>query len=166
MTLEAWVYPTAAPAGWTSVLMKEQPGDLVYGLYSGSTPTDRPTAWGYVTTETGVTGTAALATNTWTHLAATFDGTTLRLYVNGVQQATQALAGSLKISTGALRIGGNAIWGRLPPPDRRSAHLQSGAHRNGNPERHEHAGAVTHREDSNESGRRNVFRVFERSPLG
>jgi len=111
MTLEAWVNPTAAPAGWTSVLMKEQPGNLVYGLYSGSTSPDRPTAWGYVTTETEVTGTTALATNTWTHLAATFDGTTLRLYVNGVQQATQALAGNLMISTGALRIGGNAIWG-------------------------------------------------------
>ena len=29
--------------------------------------------------------------NTWTHLAATYDGTTLRIYVNGVQAAARAV---------------------------------------------------------------------------
>ena len=73
--------------------------------------TNRPSGWGFVSVATGVYGTGALATNTWTHLATTFDGTTLRLFVNGVQTATQALSGNLRVSTGALRIGGNAVWG-------------------------------------------------------
>ena len=30
--------------------------------------------------------------------------------VNGVQVATQATTGAIKVSTGALRIGGNTIW--------------------------------------------------------
>jgi hydrogenase maturation factor HypE len=55
--------------------------------------------------------TASLALNTWTHLAATYDGTTVRLFVNGVQAGTRAVSGSLAASTGALRIGGNAVWG-------------------------------------------------------
>ena len=54
---------------------------------------------------------AALASNTWTHLAATYDGANLRLYVNGTQVATRAVTGSMRASTGALRIGGNSTWG-------------------------------------------------------
>ncbi len=56
-------------------------------------------------------GTAAVPLNTWTHLAATYDGTTLRLFVNGTQVGTRAVAGALLTSTGALRIGGNSLWG-------------------------------------------------------
>ena len=37
MTLEAWVRPTSANAGWRTVVLKEQPGDLVYGLYAAAT---------------------------------------------------------------------------------------------------------------------------------
>src|SRR5262249_23528075 len=36
MTLEAWVYPTGTPTTWMAVLMKEQPGSLVYALYASS----------------------------------------------------------------------------------------------------------------------------------
>ena len=56
-------------------------------------------------------GRRRLAVNVWTHLAATYDGATLRLYVNGVQVKTLAITGSIKASTGVLRIGGNAVWG-------------------------------------------------------
>ena len=37
MTLEAWVFPTVTPATWSTVLMKEQPGEFVYALASTST---------------------------------------------------------------------------------------------------------------------------------
>jgi hypothetical protein len=49
--------------------------------------------------------------NTWTHLTATYDASTLRLFVNGVQVGSQTTTGALLTSTGALRIGGNSIWG-------------------------------------------------------
>jgi hypothetical protein len=49
--------------------------------------------------------------NTWTHLASTYDGATLRLYLNGSQVASTATTGNIEVSGGVLRIGGNAIWG-------------------------------------------------------
>jgi hypothetical protein len=55
-------------------------------------------------------GTAALSPNVWTHLATTYDGAALRLFVNGVQVASLPYAGSVVSSTGSFRIGGNTIW--------------------------------------------------------
>ena len=49
--------------------------------------------------------------NAWTHLAATYDGATLRLYVNGAQVGSKAVSGAIATSTGPLRIGGDSIWG-------------------------------------------------------
>jgi len=43
-------------------------------------------------------------------VAGTWDGTTLRLYVNGTLRASTALTGTLPNSAGALRIGGNTVW--------------------------------------------------------
>jgi len=109
MTLEAWLSPSAT-GGWRTALMKEQTGGLVYGIYA-NTDTNRPSAHVFTTTETDTRGTTAIATGTWTHLAATFDGATLRIYVNGTQASARTLAGSMITSTGALRIGGNSVWG-------------------------------------------------------
>ena len=55
--------------------------------------------------------TAALSTNTWVHLAATYNGSSLILYRNGAQVATTAVTGAIVTSSQALRIGGNALWG-------------------------------------------------------
>jgi hypothetical protein len=44
-------------------------------------------------------------------LAATYDGATQRLYVNGALVASRAQTGLIKTSTSALRIGGDSVWG-------------------------------------------------------
>jgi hypothetical protein len=56
-----------------------------------------------------VRGTAQLAQNTWTHVATTYDGTTLRLFVNGTQVATQSIAGAIGTTSGPFRIGGSSL---------------------------------------------------------
>ena len=109
MTLEAWVYPTAL-SGWRTVIMKEVSGGLVYALYAhdnGPWPAVYVRAGGV---ERKVAGVSPLPLNTWTHLATTYDGATLRLYVNGAAVGNLATSGAIQVSTGRLRIGGNAIW--------------------------------------------------------
>ena len=49
--------------------------------------------------------------NTWTHLTNTYDGTTLRLYVNGTEVINQAVTGSMPVSASPLRIDGDSVWG-------------------------------------------------------
>ena len=111
MTLSAWVYSTDSAASWRTVILKEISGDLVYGLY-GSSDTGLPQGMRVVGGGTkSASGTASLPLNTWTHLAATYDGTNLRMYVNGVLTGTVAATGSMANSSLPLRIGGNAVWG-------------------------------------------------------
>ena len=58
-------------------------------------------------------GTAKLSANTWSYLAETYDGSTLRLYVNGTQVASTAHTGSIATSTNALQIGGDSLYGQF-----------------------------------------------------
>jgi hypothetical protein len=110
MTLEAWVRPTSQ-SGYRTIIMKDVPGELSYTLY-GSGDVNRPNAWIRIgATSSDATGTAALPLNTWSHLAATYDGTALRLYVNGAQIQSRALTGAITTSNNPLHIGGNAVWG-------------------------------------------------------
>ena len=74
------------------------------------TVTNRPSAHVFTSAENDTRGTAQLAASTWTHLAATYDGSTLRLYVNGTLASSKAVGGSMAPSTGPLQIGGNTIW--------------------------------------------------------
>ena len=108
MTLEAWLYPQALSA-WRTVMLKEQPGGLTYSIYIDNT--SRAAGWVHVNGEAGATAPSALALNTWTHVAVTYNGSALRLFINGAQVASQNLTGAMVTSTGALRIGGNSVWG-------------------------------------------------------
>ena len=111
MTMMAWVNPsTFGGADWRTVLLKEQPNTLAYALYSNA-DNGRPAGFVRITTDREVRGTAALPLNTWSHLAATYGGGTLRLYVNGVQVATRAQTGNVATSAAPLRFGGNNVWG-------------------------------------------------------
>ncbi len=109
LTLEAWVRPTTN-SSWRTVMLKEHGSTLAYGLYSAAT-SSRP--MGVVLTggsQQKLSGPTALTLNTWTHLALTYDGAQMRLYVNGTQRASKAVTGAAPNSTGALRIGGNNVW--------------------------------------------------------
>jgi hypothetical protein len=112
MTLEAWVQPTSASSNaFRTIMLKERPSGLSYSMYSNNA-SKRPSSYinlGGI--DQSVQGPATLLSNSWTHVAVTYDGTTLRLYVNGALVTSKSLPGALVAGGGALRIGGNSVWG-------------------------------------------------------
>jgi hypothetical protein len=110
MTLETWVFPTALGTAWRTVLFKTTAGGMVYSMYANQ-DTTRPIGQVNIGGERSAVGTAALPLNAWSHLATTYDGAAVKLYVNGTLVATTATTGNIPTSTGVLRMGGNAIWG-------------------------------------------------------
>lgn len=104
MTLEAWVNPSTVTSAWRDVIYKGNDNYFLKGTSSsGSVPAGGGTFGG---AGSEVYGTAALAANTWSHLAVTFDGATMLLYVNGVLVSSQARTGNILTSTNPLQIGG------------------------------------------------------------
>jgi len=110
MTLEAWVYPTATPSGWRDLIYKQND---IFQLEASSTIASAPTGGGtFGDGWKGLTGPSPLPVNTWSHVAVTYDGSNLTLWVNGVTVATQVQAFPLITSTLPLQIGGDSIYGQ------------------------------------------------------
>lgn len=108
-TFDAWVYPTAAGGS----------GGTSHSVYSHHLGTGNQRSFNvrqesgiwYValstngTAQTDLDGTSTPVLDAWTHLRVTFDGTTHRLWVNGVHEGS-AVLGSLHNSTEDAYIGG------------------------------------------------------------
>jgi hypothetical protein len=107
MTLEAWVNPVTVDRNWRDVVYK---GNDNYYLEAMSARNPAAPVGGGTFGETW--GTAALAANTWAHIAATYDKAMLRLYVNGVQVGSRARTGNIATSANPLQIGGDTFFGQ------------------------------------------------------
>ena len=112
MTLEAWVRPTAN-SSYRTVLLKEVTGELAYALYAAdSDHGGRSSGWNRIgNVSRFADGTSALPLNAYSHVAVTYNGSSLVFYVNGVATRSTAVTGNIQTSTMPLRIGGNTIWG-------------------------------------------------------
>jgi Protein of unknown function (DUF4038)/Concanavalin A-like lectin/glucanases superfamily/Putative collagen-binding domain of a collagenase/Fibronectin type III domain len=112
MTLEAWVKPSAVSGDWRDVVYK---GDDAYYLEATSHGDGLPAGGGVFNGSRGdgqVFGPAELPTGAWTYLAVTYDGSTLRLYVDGEQVASTPQTGTIMTSSDPLQIGGDHIFGQ------------------------------------------------------
>jgi hypothetical protein len=110
-TISAWVKPTTLQSGWRTAVLKEKPGGLVYALYANGVSPSAPSVWINPGTEVGTgNGPTALPAGQWSYVTGTYDGSALRLYVDGVLKATQNTTATIPASSGPLRIGGNAVW--------------------------------------------------------
>jgi Concanavalin A-like lectin/glucanases superfamily len=112
-TLESWVRPEGE-LKHDPVIFKEGSGHLNYALEVGRAATGK--AEGAIGTSASpnhkeVTSVEALEANVWSHLAETFDGATLRLYVNGELVDTETVAGAGSGREGALKIGCDSQYG-------------------------------------------------------
>ncbi|MEM9022946.1 MAG: LamG-like jellyroll fold domain-containing protein, partial [Bacteroidota bacterium] len=120
-SLEAWIYPTAlitnaAPTGHNNfegaIMHKSGAADDNMGL---SVTTGGLAFYIDNGSNNSLTGSTP-ALNTWTHVAATYDGTTMTIYQNGVLDASMVVSGSgaLISNTNPLRIGGGHAVNYVP----------------------------------------------------
>jgi hypothetical protein len=100
-TLETWVRPTGSPTD-DPILFKEREGDYSYFLSVGFGNWGRPA--GFAEGEE-LKGPSPLHTDVWTHLAYTYDGGWMRLYVNGEEVESRLIGNETLHSEGPLYIG-------------------------------------------------------------
>jgi hypothetical protein len=98
LTVAAWIFRNSSQAGWR-ILMARQRGtswedQYILGFYEN--------AYRFGVNTTGTSGGAAggvAPTGQWIHVAGTYDGSAVRLYVNGAQVASAPASGSLLIDS-------------------------------------------------------------------
>ena len=113
VTVAAWIRPTAT--GTMQVISKEAFTTNVWG-YSLVLSSNSPFKV-FFRLDNNTPGAGRLDSynsypsdgSTWMHVAATYDGATMKLYVNGVLDASQARAISIPQNTQPLAIGSNSI---------------------------------------------------------
>ncbi len=118
-TVDGWVKLFSyGGGGWCAIFCKPiDPSAWAVGLQAGISFYVRNSADGawscginaggsYVDTTVGAS-VGGLGLAIWRHLAATYDGSTLRLYLDGVQVATRSVSGSVTWGTGPWQAGGN-----------------------------------------------------------
>lgn len=106
ITVSAWVVSDVTTADLTSV-----------SRYNNAAPVNGNWILGHGATEStyrflarigganqSAESNAGFSTDVWHHLVGTYDGSTVKLYVDGVERASTAISGSLATSTIAVRI--------------------------------------------------------------
>lgn len=120
-TISVWAYPTTQKTtAFVGKFSSNQFTTLEYGLFYGADGNNDGKARLYIWSSNSnneVASTSALPLNTWTHIAATWDGTTMKMYINGKlnASATQTItpyAGTNHITIGADSNAGTnpALW--------------------------------------------------------
>ena len=108
LTLAAWIKPASVSGNRTIVSKWYSPDAYMLSLRDGRVvfsvafPNG---SWGR-----SVSVSAPAPANVWSHVAGTFDGQTLRLYVDGALAQSVAAPGALQVSARPLTIGNHPSW--------------------------------------------------------
>jgi hypothetical protein len=107
MTVEVWMNSNVIPEQWDPLISKgddswrlhlNDNGTLVFSCNVGSS------------TSTDATSTTVITDGNWHHVAGTFDGTSLKLYIDGVLESQVAATGSINNSSFPVYIGNNSDY--------------------------------------------------------
>ncbi|MEN8928981.1 MAG: LamG-like jellyroll fold domain-containing protein [Flavobacteriales bacterium] len=116
ITLEAWIYPTSfKPLVWQGNIINKEGNQIGYMLRAGGTGQLNfnigTGAWNELNSPINT-----LTLNTWQHVAATYDGSFMRIFRNGIIIDSVARTASISQTTQNLVIGeGSFYTGRYFP---------------------------------------------------
>ncbi len=111
ITIDAWVMPTVLRTGAT-ILQKRSPSNV--GGFVFEPTGDDASALQFVLMINGTyyfatTPTGVLTAGVWQHLAATYDGSAMKIYVDGVEKAGTPRTGMIDAVTAPMVIGRNVV---------------------------------------------------------
>ena len=102
VTISAWVNRLGASTGFTAVLSREIGTTITEYYYLGLSGDKAE----FYSSSIGLS-TTTIPIGIWTHMAATDDGSTVRIYVNGAQVASKYVSDVFKADSSKLVICGN-----------------------------------------------------------
>lgn len=122
LTIDAWVY--LASSGHGRPVLNKRHGTTAQDQLGGYTfeTTNSPDGpanglsfviWSGGSPISLITAANTLSNNVWQHAAATYDGATMRIFVNGVEVASRSATGLIDATSDPLIIGRNAIFPSL-----------------------------------------------------
>lgn len=118
ITLMAWARPASDPAVNEHVLIAKNDAsnmDVCYFMeaYDYFAASGRPSGAVRIggSYKTVTAGTTKLTVGQWAHVAVTYDGSNVKIYINGTLEGTLAASGSIDVCTGPLQIGNTTVWG-------------------------------------------------------
>ncbi len=111
VTVMSWIHPTTY-SDWDKIVMKSWTSDIdPWSIFRLTLTNDNDGTEGAIFSVTisgidyGVTASNTVPLNTWTHVAGTYDGANLKLYINGILSQTLALSGNLDTNSEPVYIG-------------------------------------------------------------
>jgi outer membrane protein assembly factor BamB len=107
ITIEAWVNPRELGV-WDRVVFKCASDDLLTCAYVFGLSSHGGVYFGMFNghSQTYIDGSKQIPTDEWTHMTGTWDGTTMRIYINGVEQAeTLPFVGPINSANSQLKLG-------------------------------------------------------------
>lgn len=111
MSLEAWVkFNDVSRSGtgedWMSLVMKGDDSSA-YGLMLNVSTSDKTLRFVHQGASTNATdyNWTDVSIHTWYHVAATYDGSTAKIYIDGVEQASESVSGSIATTSDSLFFG-------------------------------------------------------------
>jgi hypothetical protein len=109
LTLETWVYKR--DTGNDRLIAKADTTTTSSSGHVFSMGVNNQMLWGFVATGGGgatqLNGSVSIPFNTWTHVALTYDGSNMRLYVNGVNTDTAAKTGTINTGSQVVVLANN-----------------------------------------------------------
>ncbi len=108
-TVSAWVFPTVPPDDFNPVVSR-QTLNVAHPdqFFLGFGPQEGIQYKWHLATDTGMLGDIYAGTadyNRWIHLAGTYDGEIMRLYVDGVEIGNQLISGNIPVDDNPVTIG-------------------------------------------------------------
>jgi hypothetical protein len=108
-SVEVWLNPTAATSQYRRIIGKEDTNQYGWRLVLAGTGGSPPNRVSFIRQDAAGNETAAspsaLQPGTWYHVVGTYDGTTMRMYVNGAQVDTNTSSRSIPNHASALTMG-------------------------------------------------------------